>query len=466
MKASKNKRAIATVYLALLCLFCLVGAYQLRISFETLHLERHLDFYVPFLIQEFTDRVDARDYFQSWDQGSQLEAGNHSVLRWRDQILSVNSRPFRGMSVYLRELYRAQHPAPPVPPKVELPPQAAATSKFEWPFVLTVRSSDSCIHRVEVLFAHCTCGRPSAFEAATIWIVPPLFCTLLGFVTVCLRPRAILAWGFLGVMLSLSQFEIGSDLHPGFFNTATPMTWGDWFRVPAVGYRSFVQHAWPGFLLIACTQFYRSRTTAYRLAVAVASSFLLLATVEAALQIAWSEDFRMLVLLHVFMERYRTDFMTVSLAGVMGVAWCLNRKLGLAAVAIGLIGLSALYWSPTPITEGHWYVYADNTTRFVATIPDFHKTTALVALLFATGCLVANLILVRRELSGIEATSLILCLPITVDVAAGLGAYRYRLGAGFSEYWVILGSAGLGLAGITWSVLQRTNPGRALPVTS
>jgi hypothetical protein len=441
-RALKIVQANAGVYVALLCLFCSVTAYQLRISLDTVHFERTLDFYVPFLLDPFTDRIGARDYFHSREEGSLFPADHYSGLRWRDELLSVNGRAFRGMSGYLIEL------------------------RHTTDFTVTIRSSDSRIHHVEFGIPHCTCGRPSLFEAAIIWIAPPMFCVLLGFVTVCLRPRAMLAWAFLGIMLSLSQLQFWPDWYTGFQQTATPMAWMDWFRVPAVGYRSFVQRAWPAALLVASAHFYRSRRNVYRLALSVAALFVVFALLEAMLQIAWSEDFRKLVSLYRFMEQYGTELMTGSLAGVAGVAWLLNRRLGVSAMAIGLLTTVALYWSPASITEGTWFTYSDN-SRFVATIPVPHNTPGFLALLFAAGCLVTSLIIVRREVTVREVASLVLCLPFVVDVAARFGAYLVPLGPGLFEDWpwFVMTSAGLGLAGMAWSVLRRTAIDSTSPAT-
>jgi hypothetical protein len=297
-----------------------------------------------------------------------------------------------------------------------------------------------------------------------------MFCIVLGFLTVFFRPRSLLAWVFLAGVLSLSQLQFWSDWTTDFQLTATPMTWTGWFRVPAVGYRSFVQHSWPAVLLLGSAHFYRSRRNAFRLAVSIAVLFFVFAMLEAMLQIAWSEDFRTLVSLHEFLEHYRTGFMIASLAAVSGVAWFVNRKLGLTLVAIALLATFALCWSPTPITQGNWYNYSDGTRRFVATIPPLHNSPGFVALLFATGSFITALIVVRREVTRIEAVSLIFCLPLVFDVAGSLGKYWYPLGAHlfqqspWFEYWpwFVLTSAGLGLVGITWSVLRRTTAESAI----
>src|SRR5713226_3156344 len=120
--------------------------------------------------------------------------------------------------------------------------------------------------------------------------------------------------------------------------------------------------------------------------------------------------------------------MIASLGAVAGLACFVNRKLGLTVATIALLATFALFWSPAPITEGNWYMYSDGTRRFVATIPPLHTTQDFIALLFAVGSLVAGLIVARREVTLREVVSLILCVPLVVDVAGSLAGYWYPFG--------------------------------------
>lgn len=360
----------------------------------------------------------------SWEAGSLPDPEHRSILRRRDEVLRVNGRPFRGVSMYLRELLNAEHQPPPAPPN------------FEWhPFALTTRFSGGTLHHVEVGFPHCTCGIPNMFESVAAWVVPPIFCVILGFATVCLRPRAMLAWAFLGLMLSLSQVQFWLDWYSGFQLTSTPMIWTGWFRVPAVGYRALVQHAWPAALLAASTHFYRSRRRLYSLAMGISALFLVRAVLEAVLQIAWSEDYRSFVFLHQFLGDYRTELIVASVAAVASLAWLLSRRFGLAIVAEGLLAVVALYWSATPITKGEWYDYSDNTRRFVASVPDFHNTSSLITMLFVAGVLATALLVFKRGITVPEALGFLLCVPLGGDLAARWGAHWYPFASGPFQYW-------------------------------
>jgi hypothetical protein len=168
----------------------------------------------------------------------------------------------------------------------------------------------------------------SLFEAVIFWMVGPLFCELLGFALVCWRPRAVLAWSFLVLMLSLSQLRFWPDWYEGFQQTASAMVWADWFRVPAVGYRAFIQHAWPAALLVAASHFCRAHRRVARATLSLAVICVIYAGLQAGLYIAWSEDFRTLSFLFEFQEQYRNEWMAAAMAGVVCLAGWLNRRLG------------------------------------------------------------------------------------------------------------------------------------------
>jgi len=281
-------------YLVVFPLFAFVAVFQWRASRDTVHVERMLEFFVPFSLEQFSNRIDSRAYTPSWEEGSRFDPHRYSVLHWGDELLKVNGREFKGMSVYLGELWKAAHP-----------PSFRDASYH--PFTVMVLSGDSRVRRIVVNFPHCTCGVPTMFQAAAIWIVPPAFCVLLGFAIVTLRPCAMGSWAFLLAMLSLSQLQLWSEWYPGFQNTITPMQWTDWLRVPAVGYQAFVRCAWPAALVIFWAQVFGARPEVRRAAQMVAAAFLGFAAFQATLQIAWSEDFRRFVSLYDLTESQRAN---------------------------------------------------------------------------------------------------------------------------------------------------------------
>lgn len=433
------------VYCVIVPLFCFVAIFQWRASWSTLDVETNLNFCVPFQLQNFSNRIDARAYTSSWDEKSPIDRKGRSALQWRDELLRVNDREFSGMSVYLQELGKVWYQPSP--------------GDARWrPFNVTLRSNGTQIHKVFFQFPHCTCGVPTLWQAASIWIAPPAFCVLLGFATVALRPRSMLSWGFLGLVLALSQLSPASDSYTGFQQTITPMQWTGWFRIPAVGYQSFVRHVWPAAFLICAAHFLSARNSVRRALLLASIFFFGFAAMVSALAIAWSEDFRGFVFLFEAVHSHSSEVMVTAMAGVAGLCWAINRSYGLATFGIGFSAVTALLLSPEPITKGVWNTYSDNSRRFDATIPKFHNTPELLILLFTAGCIVAGLIALRRELKTYEIASFVLLMPLAIDLGARFGRYWYPLGMGFFEYWVwfALATSGIGLFGVAWAVIRRS----------
>jgi len=295
------------------------------------------------------------------------------------------------------------------------------------------------------------------FEAAAIWIVPPAFCVLLGFTVVTLRPYAIVSWAFLGLMLSLSQLQFWSEWYTGFQYTITPMQWTDWLRVPGVGYQAFVRYAWPAALVIFWSQVFRARPAVRRAAQMVAVAFLGFAALHAVLQIAWSENFRGFVSLYRLLESHRSELIVVGLAAAAGLCWWLNRSYGLAVGTMGLSAVAALYWSPSPITHGDWETYADDTRRFVATIPEFHNTPGLIILAFTAGCILAGVVTFRSRLSLWELGGSILLVPLVIDLGGCFGGYWFPVEWSMLAWGgFVLASAGVGLICLGSSIYKAT----------
>ena len=444
-----RKRLIA--YLVVIPLFCFVAVFQWRASRDTVHVERMLDFYVPFSLQSFSNRIDSRAYTPSFEEGGRFDPHNYSVLHWGDELVRVNGLEFNGMSVYLGELWKVLH-------------RPSFRDASYRPFTVTVRSDGSRIHRVVVSFPHCTCGVPTMFEAAAIWIVPPAFCVLLGFTMVTLRPSAMGSWAFLLAMLSLSQLQLWPEWHTGFQQTITPMQWADWLRVPGVGYQGFVRCAWPAAFVIFWAHVFRARCGVRRAAFLVAISFLGFAALKAMLQIAWSENFRGFVSLYRQLESQRSELIVAGLAAAAGLCWSLNRNYGLIVTAMGLSAVAALYWSPLPITHGNWYNYSDDTFRFVATIPDFHNTPGLIILAVTAGCILAGIVTFRSRLTLWELGGSILLVPLAIHIGGCFGGYWFPVEWGmFAWGGFVLASAGVGLICLGWSIFKATRASSRVP---
>lgn len=415
--------------LLLVPLLVFVSLYQLRSSFDTVYLIRTLDLYVPFLIDPFTSRADV---LYTWGH----PADRASLLRV-DQILRVNGKPFTGMSIYLRELWESQHQPP---------------TKISKLFFVTVLSDDSRVHTIEFGVPHCTCGTLTYWQAVILWVISPMFCVLVGFATVALRPLSILAWAYLGLMFSLSQLQFWTEPYPGFQLTASPMLWPDWFRIPGVGYKAFVQAAWPAALLIGSMELIQPSTKARWWRALLITLFLSFAALEAALAIAWSENFRTLAPLYYLLEKYRTELIIAALLGIAALGCAINRRAGLAASSTAIVATIGLYWSAPPITKGEWTLYADNTRRFEPTLPGFHNTPELIVLASLAAYVVMIMVVFRKAISWRPFAGPILCLPLAVQLGASVGGYQYPFGfLPFEDWpWFVLATAG---CGITWTAL-------------
>src|SRR5437763_1716301 len=98
---SKGLLKIIVIYIGLLALFSLVITYQMKSSLDTVRVERTLEFFVPFTLRPFTNRID-RLAARNWEEGERIPMRPNSFLQRGDEILSVNGRAFRGLSDYLR----------------------------------------------------------------------------------------------------------------------------------------------------------------------------------------------------------------------------------------------------------------------------------------------------------------------------------------------------------------------------
>jgi hypothetical protein len=435
------------IYAVVLVMAAAVLTYQVRSSHDAVRVATSYDFFLPFVLQKFNNRIDNLAYGVNWESATEPDSNERFIRPHRNQLLSVEDREFRGVSVYLRGLWKlTRFSAPEIPP-----PESR-------PFTVTVRSSDLGVRRVEIGFPHCTCGAPTDFEAASTWLIPPLFCVLLGFAVVFLRPRETLAWVYLCLMLSVSQAQTWPEGYIGWQMTSTPMVWDGWFRLFGVGYRAFVQSLWPAALLLGSTHFCRSRPWPNRAATTLAGGVVLYAAVQAGLSLAWSENYRPFVPVYQFVSAYRTELIVIAMGAVVALAFMLSRAFGVGALCLALTAVTALYRTAAPITTGVWQRYSDESFRYDAIIPPFHHTPALILTLLTAGIIVWALLIYRQRVTRLEALGVATLLPIIVDFAARVGGFWYPLEPGFFRYWMwtALAPAGIGLSILARSVLQRT----------
>jgi hypothetical protein len=436
------------VRVILLVFAALVNPYQWRISLNTIHVETYLDFFVPVVFEPFSNRIGQLAHASSWEIGKEYRPlESPAELRRGGEVLNVDGQPFRGLSRYLRELWYVQHQPIPEPPEYT-------------PFTLTVRSGNSVFRQIAVSFPHCTCGVPTEFEAASVWLIPPMFCLALGFFIAFLRPTAPLAWAFLVLMLSVTQLQFWPDEYTGFQQTVTPMLWANpALRVLGVGYRALMQHAWPAALIFASAYFYRDRFRPYRLAQAISASFLAFASLRTALAIAWSENYRPWEPVYRVLGDHQTAVVIVSFAAVTVLAWFVDKKLGAPIAVVAFVSAGLFYTPAAPITNGYWQGYSDNTFRYEATVPGVYNTPEVIIAIFVVGVLGAILIVCREQVMRWEVIGFFSCVPLAADVAMRWSGYWYPFGPALFPYWpwVVLALAGIGLLCVSQSVVRRSD---------
>jgi hypothetical protein len=394
--------------------FLAIAAFQVRVSLDTIHLQRNLDFYLPFVLP-FTSRLDM--FWTAWAPRTEIDGP--SELRRGDRIVSVNGRSLTGNSVYLRELWRSQQ-------------------RVSEPFIVRAVTRDSRVKTVEFIEARCTCGSPTFSQAVAVWLVPQLFCLAAGFCVVALRPSSPLAWAFLALMLSLSQLQFWEEPYHGFQLTASPMVWDDWTRVPGVAYRSLVQHLWPAALL-GLLLYLLQPVNRFARRAGIVLVVLLGATAVggAVLDVLWSENFVAFARVYARVEAYRTETLIAFLVGVTFWAWLMEWKLGLAALAITMAAVMRIYHTaPLPASGGD--------LMYQPTVPDFHNTRQATLCGVAVAYVLAALAVFRRRLPWEPFAATALFVPLILHASASWARYSWPL-AGPFEFegwpWVVLGTA-------------------------
>jgi hypothetical protein len=431
---------LTTQYVVLAVLAIWAVVLQVRLSSETVHLQRSLELYIPILIEPFTAKVYANDSM-NWEKGR--EVGSGRALRRGDTVIKVNGRPFTGYSMYLAELWNV----------LRQPWSPTAAPMY---FSITVLTKEGRTREIDFNFPHCTCGVPGLLEAVFFWMVAPLFCIAAGVLTVALRPNAVLAWIWFSLMLSLSQLQFWTEPYVGFQSTTDPMAIGGVMRVPAVAYQAFIQYSWPLALTIAGLHLGR-KNRLHPLHGLLVLVLFLFAVAKAAVAIAWSEGFQSLSTLYFFFKQHDTQMLAVALVLLTAAAWAGDRKIGAVVGGITIFAIATLFAGPAPITEGARTHYSDQTTRFELSVPAFHRAPAVVIAASLAVFLLASLVLFRKRLSWQPAIGAALCLPLAAHVFGSLGNWWHPFaGPLIAEWpWIVALLAGVGLSLVSIWIIRR-----------
>ncbi len=399
----KNKRSRVLRTLVLLPLFLFITAYQLRSSRETIHVARHLDYYVPFLMEPFSnDLYRVSDPFGSDHPAAHDKWGIQGAAL---QLVAINHRSFDGLSVYLTQLWDHRH------------------------FSLSLRYGGSPPFEAQYLFGHCTCSVSTVWELVQVLVLPPFTCILLAFVVLWRRPDSMLLWALATLLLSLSQIEL-FPVGIGFRWMTDTMTWPDSFRIPATAYRAFLQNIWPAALLVFAAHLFSRGPTVRRVSVGTAVPLLGVALLHTVLAIAWSENYRPFVPLYRWLDDHNTELITIGLGFVVLLSLLLNWMSGVTVAVLSLMATSALYWPPRPITGGSlirlqnvFWIFSplppepsQAPTLFLPSIPTPLVLPAFVVAVFAMVSFAVVCVCEWRQLKPVLSFSIVLLLPPAVFV--------------------------------------------------
>ncbi len=418
----------ALLRLCLCLLGCFLAAYQVRYSREVFHAKRNYDF-VPFSLLPFGNQI--------WNAAYALRVNPAPGTK----LLAVNGRPFTGLTVYLQEL-------------------RTAGMRME-PFRVTVRGVDGAIRDLDVVFAHCTCGILDCSRIILIYVLPPAFCVLIGWIVAGVWPTRSLAWLFLALMLCLSQYTLIPDLRArfgGFTQMVEVGGWRDWLRVPAVGYESFCRSSWPAWLVLFAARFFNEvRTRRHRILVwSVATPMLVLGMMWTIAAVGWSEDFRSVASLGEWLIRTSA---WQTMAGICATVICvspLGRKWTAAMVALVACAMVLLHWRELGLPTYTIIPGSDNRFHLVEVFSESFLARAFVVATFGCAAIAVYALAHFRTLTRMEMASFLALGSVAPLFCMGLTPYQLSWSWG---YWYPvcfpLAVAGLGLLGVAWSIQCR-----------
>ncbi len=410
--------------------FLVLGTGQFLLSESMVAQQASRKGWPPVSITPFTDRVADPGGFWSSPEGEDGELSRGP--KTGDRVVAVEGAPFTGMASYLVRYWKRPRSA-----GITMTFQDQAGVERTW----TSRPS------------HCTlCGFIGGLWAVSVWGIAPFFCLGMAWVVVVHQPRSPLAWAFVGLMLSLSQFSLWPEFNDRFGLVGSPMGWEGWYRVPVLAGQTFLKSAWPAFLLLAARVF---RPLGW-LGKCLVAAFLVMAGVEAQLAVAWSEEFHPWAGWYAMLAEHRTPLALLGMAGVTGWLWTADRWLGAVAGVMTVTAGMALYGEPEPLRSYEWVLYSDDSRRLKPNYPDYARTTECVELLATQAILLALILRAGRRTPLPLLGAGVLYLSVSVYVGSGLAGYPRFL---IWQFWdespdVMLVAAGTGVALAGWGVLR------------
>lgn len=394
-------------HLGIIGLFAFVISYQLRSSIETIHLARNLDFWLPFSVETFSDRIEniSRGIVTADPIAKTIPFDGDGPFH----LLAVNHRQFRGMSVYLTQLWN-HHPTIGADPALQI----------------LMRYGDSRPFVAWFVIPHCTCGTDTLWRLIQLFFLPPLFCVLIAFFLALRRPGALHVLGLSALLLSMSQLDV--FWHGGSFQwTANTMAWTDWFRIPATFYRALVQNIWPAALVVTASYLFPVTPVAQRWSRRIAMVLVAYCLMQSVLALAWSEYYLPFVPLYDWLQQHGAGMIAITFTSIAGVCLLQNRALGAVVFVLAALASYRQFTPsiPMPIVASK------------AVVPAFAAATVLCILAFEF-----------RRTKRLVSVSLLLLFPPVLYLLGVLNG-NLTLGAPWPYLVFVLICAAAGLLGLS-----------------
>ncbi len=421
-----------------------VISYQLRSSIETIHLARNLDFWLPFSVEPFSDHMqNISSGIGSADPIAKIVPLDRDAPL---HLLAINHRQFRGMSVYLTQLWNHR-------PTIGGDPTLQISMRYDYsrPFAASF------------LIPHCTCGVASVWQLVQLFLLPPLFCVLLALFIVLRHPGALRVWGMSALLLAASQLDLFR--HGASFQwTANTMAWPDGFRIPATAYRAFAQNIWPAALIVTASHLFPMRPAVRQCSRWLAILLLGWCLVQSLLAVGWSEYYLPFVPLYDSLQQHSAELEIATFVLVASLCFVHNRTLGALVFVLALAASSVPYWPAPSISTGHEVALPAipplsvlpnrQFMQSIPTIPGPIVSSIAVVPAFAIAAVLLLLGLEFRRAKRSLSVSLLSLFPPALYVLGVLNG-NVIFGMSWSYLTFVLLCAGSGLLGISTHLSSR-----------
>jgi hypothetical protein len=416
-----------TSRVALIAVTLFLVGFQIRYSIATWE-ARNTFLYIPFQLKSGTDTIES------------VGQAARGVLRRGDELIAVDGRPFTGMSVYREELRAANRY---LTAANSLPMEEATKAYLKWPFRVTVRSGAGGTRTVEVYFANCTCGSLSQSQVVWYAILPPSICILVGLIAAWgSRWQSAVPWLFLAVAICVSQGFVVPEWSNEWSQSADPMEWRDWFRVPALAYQSFFGTSWQAWLLLFAATCFRQSVD--RDAVLAVTPMLALAVLKTLATIGSSEYFRAASPLYHALDAASREISVVMYFCAALLAWRFGRSWTLLTTTFAVIAATLLCWPAS--------VPPFNTT-WMYERPAEYRTPEVIGAVFTGAVFVVLLAAGRRNAEPYAWMPLAIASMVLL-----LGPFIFSaVSYGWALWWMpqlVLTGLYFGLLGVGWFVLR------------